>query len=161
MCSNIPNRYVSWKRGGKKGDISTQRHPGSHTHRDHDLNFQHLPPGKHRCTQGASLLASYWVCVPLRAKTCPPSKPFMFLSTNSSLRDPWWWESVFHSTFEVWSRLTGNALLTTCRHAGTYIWTDLCCLIHRGWYSYLNVVLPCRACFFFLQNLSQLQESNG
>lgn len=64
--------------------------PDIHTHagRDLDLNFQRLAPGRHRCTQGetASRLASCWVCVPPRAKTCPQCKPFMFLSTNGSAR---------------------------------------------------------------------------
>lgn len=91
MCGNILNSYFKEmypETEKKKRDISTQRRPDSHTHEDHDLNFQCLPLGKHGCTQGemASWLASYWVCVPLRAKTCPPSKPFMFLSTNGSLR---------------------------------------------------------------------------
>lgn len=66
------------------------RRPAIHTHagRDLDLNFQRLAPGRHRCTEGetASRLASCWVCVPPRAKTCPQCKPFMFLSTNGSAR---------------------------------------------------------------------------
>lgn len=54
------SRRCTLKRGKKK-DISAQRHLDSHTHEDHDLNFQCLPLGKHRCTQGetASWLASY------------------------------------------------------------------------------------------------------
>lgn len=74
----------------------------------------------------------------------------MFLSTNSSLRDPRDGK-VYSTPHPKFGRgLTGDALLATRRHAATHGQT---CLTRQGSHSNLNGVLLCR--------VSQLQESNG
>lgn len=51
MCA-APQIEMYPEKKKKKGDISTPRHRDSHTLRDHDLNFQRLPPGNAQVHSG-------------------------------------------------------------------------------------------------------------
>lgn len=98
---------------------------------------------KTRCTQGetASQLASCCICVPPRAKTCPQCKPFMFLSTNGSVRtsgEAANWFPTFGALMEPDRVVRRQRWGPASSSDESKVWWDCCAVLHdRGVHCFL------------------------